>query len=174
MARKAKRPIVKTTLLIVGEGADDEAFINHMKELFFRRQKGNKGPKIESGDGGSAGNIITNALRTFKADEYDCKLFVLDSDLPPNAEDSKKAREGGFDIILWSPQSLEGALLDVLGERVNEHETSQDLKKRLHPRLNGPHTQSRSYAALFPKVVLESTTNSSVVDVRNAISDSNP
>ena len=94
---------------------------------------------------------------------------MLDSDIPPSAAEVKQARSAGYQIILWSPQCLEGALLEVLGERVGEHETSQGLKARLHPRLAGAHTAVAAYAPLFPQAVLDVATNGSVVAVRGLL-----
>lgn len=166
----AKRKIAqKTTLLVIGEGADDRAFITHMKGLFSQRGCGHSA-KIESGDGGSPGNIITTAIRTFRGIDYDRRILVLDSDIPPSRDEVRQANHAGYDVILWSPQCLEGALLDVLGERVGEHETSQMLKRRLHPQLDGPHTASTSYATLFTKPRLEATGNMSVTQVRTVLS----
>ncbi len=167
-----KRKVVVVTLLVVGEGADDKAFIKHIKSLFHSRSRDSKGPKIEAGDGGSADVIITNTLRTFKDTAYNTKLLVLDADLPPSPAKIRAAKENGFHIILWAPQCLEGALLDVLGEPVNTHETSQNLKKRLHPQLPRHHTQPEAYATLFTKPVLETTSNQSVIEVRNIIAQS--
>ncbi|MFL0807998.1 MAG: hypothetical protein K6L60_11995 [Oceanobacter sp.] len=172
MARRKnnkQRTVAETTLLVVGEGADDKAFITHMKGLFYQRQPGQKGPKIEAGDGGSADVIITNSLRTYRNTAYNRKLLVLDSDLPPSSVKAKKAAEAGFGIILWSPECLEGALLDVLEESVNVHETSQNLKVRLHPLLSGSHTDSKAYAKLFPRPVLEKSRNDSVNQVRDML-----
>lgn len=168
--RKQIRKTVSTSLLVVGEGADDKAFIDHMKRFFCPRFCG-RTAKVEAGDGGSAGNIIQNAIRSFKAVDYDKRYLVLDSDLPPTNAEMKKAHQNGYKIILWSPQCLEGALLDVLGERVNDHETSQDLKRRLHPRLDGKHTDMNSYQSLFPEDILATTMNQSVGSVKKVLLD---
>ncbi len=166
--RKTMRKIVSTSLLVVGEGADDKAFIDHMKSIFCPRRCG-RTAKIEAGDGGSAGNIIQNAIRSFKTEDFDKRYLVLDSDVPPTDAEIKKAYHNGYKIILWSPQCLEGALLDVLGERVNTHETSRGLKKRLHPRLDGKHTAASSYKTLFPQAIIESTHNASVTSVKDIL-----
>ena len=39
-ARKGQRNIMRSTLLVVGEGADDRAFITHMKQLYCPRDSG--------------------------------------------------------------------------------------------------------------------------------------
>ena len=166
--RKRLRPMLHSTLLVVGEGADDRAFISHMKQLFCPRGSG-LSVKVESGDGGSAGNIITNAIRSYRDSGYDKRLLLLDADLPPSDADHKRAVAAGYEIILWQPQCLEGALLETLGDRVRGHETSQQLKARLHPRLAGKHTDAASYAVLFPREVLDAAANHSIVALRTLL-----
>lgn len=167
MPRK-QRHVSLTTLLIVGEGSDDKAFIDHVKSLFHQRHSGRK-VTVKAGDGGSPGNIITHASRAYQSEDYNQRYLVLDADIPPTAADEKNARAAGYQIILWRPQCLEGALLDVLGERVHAHETSQALKQRLHPRLAGPHTKPEAYAELFTHQVLAITQNTSVAAVRDLL-----
>nr|WP_298166467.1 hypothetical protein [uncultured Pseudomonas sp.] len=166
--RKRQRALLHSTLLVVGEGADDRAFISHMKQLFCPRGSG-QSVKVESGDGGSAGNIITNAIRSFRDSGYDRRLLLLDADLPPTPQERKRAEQAGYAIILWAPQSLEGALLDALGEAVQPHETSQQLKQRLHPRLAAKHTEAAAYAALFTRELLASTHNRPISQLRRAL-----
>lgn len=173
MARKhthqrRHRQASKTALLIVGEGPDDQAFIKHMHQL-FRSDYTDVKPTIEKQSGGSPGNIITNATRKYGHLAFDQRFLVMDADVPPTQQDRDKASKYGYKIILWSPTCLEGALLEVLGERVIGHETAQQLKNRLHPRLAGNHTQPAAYAVLFPRAVLQASENISVNTVRNAL-----
>lgn len=163
MARKGgnKPALIKATLLIVGEGADDKAFVTHMKNLFCPRGCG-LSVKVEAGDGGSPGNIIANASRSFSSVDYSRRVIILDADIPPSQSEIGEARKKGYEIFLWSPKCLEGALLEVLGERVGQHETSQQLKDRLHPRLKGHHTEYKAYEVLFSKPVLEKAENGSI------------
>ncbi|MDR5899439.1 hypothetical protein QC823_10610 [Halomonas vilamensis] len=173
MARKRisqhrQRQASKTTLLIVGEGADDQAFIKHMHQQLRQRQSGIK-PKIEKQSGGSPGNIIDNATRKYVHQDFDQRFIVLDADVPLSQQERDKARKNGYCLILWAPTCLEGALLEVLGERVGAHETAQQLKNRLHPRLNGNHTQPEAYSELFPGAVLQISGNDSVNTVRSAL-----
>lgn len=167
MPRK-QRHVSLTTLLVVGEGSDDKAFIDHLKNLLVHRGHGRK-VTVKAGDGGSPGNVITHASRAYKAEDYNYRYFVLDADIPPTAADIKNAKAAGYQIILWQPQCLEGALLDVLGERVQPHETSQALKQRLHPRLAAHHTKPEAYASLFTLPVVTTTQNTSVVAVRQLL-----
>jgi len=166
--RKGQRTVMRTTLLVVGEGADDWAFISHMKQLYCPRD-GGRSVKVEPGNGGSAGNVITHAIRAWQSRDYDRRLFLLDADLPPSEAQRKRARAAGYDIILWRPQCLEGALLETLAERVQAHETSQQLKARLHPRLDGGHTEPKAYAQLFTRAVLDADRNAAVAELRGVL-----
>ena len=166
--RKEPRHLIRSTLLVVGEGADDRAFINHLKQLYCPRESG-MSVKIEAGDGGSPGNVIAHAIRKYQGKDYDRRLFLLDADLPPNEAESKRAAKAGYAIILWQPQCLEGALLDALGETVAPHESSQQLKNRLHPRLDGRHTDARAYASLFTRQELDKARNAAVTQVRDVL-----
>tara|TARA_Y100000780_G_scaffold161221_1_gene146109 strand:+ start:2199 stop:2735 length:537 start_codon:yes stop_codon:yes gene_type:complete len=173
MARKRpqqrqRRLASKTTLLIVGEGPDDQAFIKHMHQQFRADNAGVK-PIIEKQSGGSPGNIITNAVRKYGHLPFDQRFFVLDSDIPISQQDHDKARKHGYHIIVWSPVCLEGALLDVLGEKISNDEAAASLKKRLHPLLDGHHTDSKAYQNRFPRAVLEQATNDAVVAVKRAL-----
>jgi len=165
--RKEKQAML-TTLLIVGEGQDDQAVIKHMNQQFKNESAGIK-PSIEKQSGGSPGNIITNAARKYKDSAHDRRYIVLDSDVAIPQQDHDKAKKSGYSLILWKPTSLEGALLDVLQESVLPHETSQRLKARLHPRLDGKPDDPRSYQTLFPKPVLEKSRNDSVNQVRDVL-----
>lgn len=166
--RNRHRQASRTTLLIVGEGPDDQAFIKHMNHQFRADNAGVK-PTIEKQSGGSPGNIITNAARKYDHLPFDQRFLVLDSDIPISQQDHDKAKRHGYRIILWSPVCLEGALLDVLGEKVNDDDASASLKKRLHPLLDGHHTDRKAYRVRFPRGVLERATNESVVAVRKAL-----
>ncbi|MCY0965168.1 hypothetical protein [Parathalassolituus penaei] len=175
MARKKlSRPNKKekqtkfTTLLVVGEGQDDQAVIKHINQE-FREDSAAIKPSIEKQSGGSPGNIITNAARKYEHIAYDKRYIVLDSDVPILQQDHDKARKHGYHIILWRPTSLEGALLDLLNENVLPHETSQQLKTRQHPRLDGKPDEPVSYRSLFPRTVLEQSRNASVNRVRDVL-----
>lgn len=167
-SKSSKRLSSKTTLLIVGEGPDDQAFVRHMNQVFKDESSGIRA-NIHKESGGSPGNIISNTVRKYKNSDFDQRYIVMDSDIEIETASRKKAERHGYTIILWAPHCLEGALLDVLGEAVGRHESSRDLKQRLQPRLSGDHTKAQSYSALFPKPILENTTNSSVVAVKQAL-----
>ncbi|MEE4463299.1 hypothetical protein V2S84_14530 [Azotobacter chroococcum] len=166
--QRKPRHAVLAILLVVGEGADDRAFIAHMKQLFCPRGSGLK-VQVEAGDGGSAGNIISNSIRSYRGAAYDRRILLLDADLPPTEAERKRAEQAGYEIILWQPQCLEGVLLEALDEPVRAHETSQQLKQRLHPRLAGKHTDPAAYAELFTADLLQKASNPALSQLNRAL-----
>lgn len=162
---KSQRHVTKTTLLVVGEGPDDQAFIKHMSQTFRTESKHTRSTIMKE-SGGSPGNIITNTVRKYRDGDYDKRYIVLDSDVPVDSASQKRAKQAGYDIILWSPLCLEGALLDTLNETVQPYETSQQLKQRLQPKLCANHTDPQAYSVLFTKSVLEASHNTSIKKVR--------
>jgi len=166
--RSTVRQAKKTTLLIVGEGPADQAFLKHLHQQ-FRDTDSALRPKIEKQSGGSPGNMLSNAIRKYRNDDYDHRFLVLDSDVVISQQDRDKARQKGYQILLWSPVCLEGALLDLLGEKIGAQETAQQLKARLHPRLSGKASEQRAYQLLFTKEVLEAASNDSINQLRGIL-----
>lgn len=152
MAKKRTRRVVKRTLLVVGEGEAEKAFLQHMKSLF-----GVGDPKVAIKSAGGKGpkNVITEAMSTKDASGYDSAAALLDTDLAwPNAL-VKKAQGKKIQLIGSSP-CLEGLLLDVLGIKRPTPNTSVECKKKFHQILKGKETEKDSYVELFPKEVLNS------------------
>ena len=147
----AKRKVQLATLLIVGEGAHEKAFLNHLRDLFDGRETGQK-VKVQSSDGGSPRDIIKAAIKSRHA-AYDRRIVFMDSDIPLTDVDKSYAQKHKIELILSEPLCLEGMLLDILGKS-----TGNDCyasKRVLHPMLSGPPTKKGSYSILFTKTLLE-------------------
>ena len=169
MKKRRGRRTQLATLIVVGEGPHDQAFINHMKELYDHRETGQK-VKVESADGGSPQDIIRYVVKK-KHIDYDRRVILMDSDIPLQPQDEVEARKSKITIIQSTPHCLEGMLLDILGEKSPVN--SQACKARLHPRLNGSPAAKESYASLFPKPVLDRTPKQQIVELRTIISNGN-
>ena len=146
-----KRKIQLATLLIVGEGAHDKAFLNHLRDLFDGRETGQK-IKVQSADGGSPRDIIKVAIRSRHA-AYDRRIVFMDSDVAVTESDKTYAEKHKIDIILCEPLCLEGMLLEMLGESVPYD--CNACKRILHPKLLDVPTKKESYRELFPQNLLE-------------------
>lgn len=150
MAYKQRR-IVLSTLIIVGEGAHEKAFLSYLKSLYSVNT--NQKVKIDSADGGSPQDIVRTAVKKSKHIEYDRKFILMDSDIVIESVVKKLARDNNITIILSEPLCLEGMLLNILGLSVPD--TSKKCKAILHPQLDGNPADKSSYARLISKDLLE-------------------
>lgn len=167
-----RRQVRRTTLLAVGEGPHDQAFLEHMKGLYDSRDN-NQQVTIKAADGGSPGDILRTVLKRYQHADYDRRIILLDADVAIPDEVSARARREQITLLLSEPLCLEGMLLDVLHEKVPG--TSQECKRKLQPRLDGPPTEKRSYARLFPRPLLDETPKATIGALRqlmqNAVVD---
>ncbi|ERS87945.1 hypothetical protein [Halomonas sp. PBN3] len=150
-------------MLVVGEGAHERAFLEHMKQLYDRRDNQQR-LTVKSADGGSPGDVLRVVRKRYQHIDYDRRVILLDADvsIPRQVEDD--ARRLGIVLLLSQPLCLEGMLLDVLGQRVPG--TAKACKSCLHPQLAGLPTERSSYATLFPSAVLDATTKPAIVELR--------
>lgn len=167
MPKRKPRRVQLTTLLVVGEGASETAFVKYMKSLFCSRSSG-KRITVQSGDGGSPMDLVKETINKSRHIGYEKRYVFLDEDIPISQQVRDKARRAKIELIVSSPICLEGMLLDVLGESVPVVDSGA-CKARLHPMLSGPFTSKASYASLFSKELLEQTTNVAIVTLRTLI-----
>lgn len=163
------RKVKLATLLLVGEGAHEKAFLQHMKSIYDGEN--NQAVKVDAVSGGSPIEMIDDTLRKYNHAEYDRKVILLDGDVTIRQQDRDKARKHKVELIVSEPVCLEGMLLDVLGHKVPEFSSAIDCKKRLHPLLASEPTKSVSYEKCFPKDVLDSTTKEQIVRLIKLISN---
>lgn len=160
MAKKNKKVVV-STLIIIGEGACEKAFLGHLKQLFSNNT--NQKVKVDSADGGSPYDIVNTTVKKTRHIAYDKKYILMDSDIVIDEKTKKLARENNIHIIESIPHCLEGMLLDVLGQKIPL--TSSQCKNLLHPQLSGSPTDKDSYNSLFTKNVLENSNVSSIKEL---------
>ncbi|EMP5259695.1 RloB domain-containing protein [Klebsiella pneumoniae] len=149
--RKVVRRSVTKTLLLVGEGHAEKAFLSHLKSLF---SNGSFKVSIVTAGGKGPEHVMSHAISCKRCDGYDFVIVLLDTDIVWPKENIRKATSAGINLIGSDP-CLEGLLLDVLGRKKGT--TNQSCKDLLHPLLNGPCTERDSYATLFTADVLDST-----------------
>lgn len=152
MPRRTRKPLL-STLIIVGEGPVEKAFLSYLKEL-YSQNTGQK-VKVDAADGGSPENIVRTTIGKTKHADYDRKFILMDSDIEVSAKVHAMARKAGIEIIQSEPHCLEGMLLNLLGQKVPA--TSQKCKDLLHPMLSGPATSKDSYKSLITKQLLDAS-----------------
>ncbi|MEK0168893.1 RloB domain-containing protein [Pseudescherichia vulneris] len=157
MAKKQiKRRAVSKTLLLVGEGHAEKAFLSHLKSLF---STGEFKVSIVTAGGKGPEHVITHAMSCKKCDGYDFVIVLLDTDLNWPKAYVKKAISAGL-CLIGSEPCLEGLLLEILNKCKGD--SNKSCKALLHPLLSGPCTDRDSYADLFTLDMLSKTTNKQV------------
>ena len=152
MAKKTRRTLL-STLIIVGEGIQEKAFLSYLKGLYAVNT--NQKVKVDSADGGSPEDIVRTAVKKSKGIAYDRKFILMDSDITIDEKTKKLAQKNNITLILSEPLCLEGMLLHLLGLKVPE--SSKKCKSLLHPKLDGKPTEKQSYEKLITKELLESS-----------------
>ena len=149
MARKQHQ--VRKTLLVVGEGDSEEAFLKHLRELYCSGGAG-VAVTVRNAHGKGPENVIDHAARQARIYSYDARAALLDTDIPWTDKLKKEARKAKVDMIGSTP-CFEGLLLAILGK----HPASQcaDCKKAISLLLGVDLTERQSYAKHFPKAVLD-------------------
>ena len=145
---KIKR-VARKTLLVIGEGAHELAFLKHLKAIFGSSELE---ITIDASNGGSPYDVINTAVKYRHGATFDRRAVLLDSDIVLTAQATKLAQSHGVEVIQSSPVCFEGMLLQILDR--TPPQTSPLCKAELHPLLNGHPTQMASYAELFDWSVL--------------------
>lgn len=164
MAKKQRRSLL-STLIIVGEGAHEKAFLSHLKSL-YAANTGQK-VKIDSADGGSPQDIVRTAVKKSRHIDYDRKFILMDSDIAVDDATIRMAKDNNITIILSEPLCLEGMLLDFLGLSVPA--TSKKCKSLLHPKLDGNPAEKSSYTSLINKGLLENSDKKQIILLLNIL-----
>jgi len=166
MARKLRRALL-STLIIVGEGIHEKAFLSYLKSLYSANT--NQKVKVDSADGGSPEDIVRTAVKKSKGIAYDKKFILMDSDIEINDKTKKLAKENNITLILSEPLCLEGMLLRLLN--ISVPDSSKKCKALLHPKLDGKPTDRKSYENLITKEILENSKIEQIVLIIKILSN---
>ncbi len=149
----------KTTVLMVGEGPKDKAFLRHLQDIYVSRD-GDIAVKIECASGGSPRSIVEKAIRLRGARDYDKCVVLIDQDrvLEDDRELRKRMKEHPPIQIIWIKPCMEGLLLEILKyPDFSRHNVSSSFCKsqfRLHIPIDRQ-TEKLSYMRLFPKATID-------------------
>ncbi len=139
----------KPTVLFVGEGKTEVAFIKHLKALYQAER--NPPVKVDTQDGHDAGRVLRTALKRSETEARDAIVCLYDLDKALPVGDLKKAKAKKF-VLIGAQPCIEGFMLDILG-KARPHQT-RGCKHKMHPFLGGKETDPKSYA-LFTRELLE-------------------
>ena len=152
-ARKQMPPgrVLRKTLLIVGEGDAEEAFLKHLKALFVGRTGGIE-VKVGNARGKGARNVINHARKQWASIAYDqvAVLFGTDTDWSPEVE--KLARDAGIVVLACTP-CLETELPILAGKPGPER--TPEAKRSFHKAFNTDAHRPALYPDAFPLALLK-------------------
>jgi hypothetical protein len=154
------------TLLIVGEGFHEEAFLKHVKLMFVARGCGLV-VRIKNAKGRGARHVIEKAIALSNNADYDNVAALFDTDQDWSKEVDALAERNNI-TTLTSDSCLEAMLLRAL--KLDCKGNSNLLKKRLAKQLNGDAGASESYARCFTRDVLEKTKESTILTLIELLS----
>lgn len=151
--RKFRR--TKKTVLIVGEGPTEKAFLQHIKQLYITREM-DIAVKVECGSGGAPRSVVERAVRLKGSRSYDKCFVLVDADLPfePDSELEKRMRKKPRVEMLKATPCIEGLMLAILKHpKFSQTKTSSNDCKQMFDKYVSQHkkTDKRSYESIFPK-----------------------
>lgn len=141
----------KTTVLIVGEGDTEKAFLDHLKSHYVTRGCG-VSAAIRNAHGKGPENVVDVAIRHARGADYTLVAVLMDTDLPWSPALRKLARTKKVCLIGASP-CCDGLLLSILDEPVPEE--SAQCKTKLIERLGKRPVIAEAYRNDFTKVLLD-------------------
>ncbi|MDD5000445.1 MAG: RloB domain-containing protein [Thiomonas arsenitoxydans] len=141
--RHPNRPQYRT-LLLVGEGETEQAFLQHVKALYVQRGSGLR-VTVRCAHGKGAGHVVDYAIRQ-RIHQFDQVAVLLDTDDGWSAAVQKRAQEKRIHVLKSEP-CIEAMLLRAIGQSANG--SAKDLKARLAPFVLGDALDPRHYGAHF-------------------------
>lgn len=152
---------VQRTLLIVGEGADEMAFLTHVKGLFITRGCG-LSVKIKNAQGKGAKHVVEWTIRQKAIAAYDTVAVLVDTDTDWSDSVSRLATKKKIRLLLSDP-CFEALMMRILKEDPNGDAST--LKKRFAPFVKDDGTQSENYMRYFGRDrLLESRAHVQTID----------
>lgn len=133
------------TLLIVGEGYDEVAFLHHLKQLYVPRGCG-LSVTIKNARGKGALHVIEWTGGQIANADYDTVAALLDTDTGWDAKAEKLARRKKI-LVLKSEPCFEAMMLRLISKPVVGD--AHTLKKQFAPFVKNDATQREHYALHF-------------------------
>jgi hypothetical protein len=161
MVSRPRQPFrrTKTTILIVGEGPTEKAFLQYLKDMYITREM-DIAVKVECGSGGSPRSVVEKAVRLKGSRAYDKCFVLVDADLSfePDGELERRMHKKPHIEMLNATPCIEGLLLAILDSDFSQQATTSDESKRIFETKYLPEykkTDKCSYERRFSRRVIE-------------------
>ncbi len=139
------------TLLIVGEGYHEEAFLSYVKKLYAPRGCG-LSVTIKNARGKGAQHVIEWTIRQIANTDYDMAAALLDTDTDWSEAIAKRAKIKKIQVLKSEP-CFEALMLRLLD--INPVGDAKALKKQFAPFVNHDATQCDHYKIHFTEARLQ-------------------
>ena len=150
----AKHSLRKTnrTVLIVVEGETEEAFVTHLKSLYFNRGM-RLSVRIRNAYGHGPQGVIDKLWSSVaQREDFAHRIAVLDGDIPLKATEEKWLRQAKIETIVSIP-AIEATLLAILGKQAPD--ITDACKNELQKQAQGDQTDAYYYKKYFAVETLE-------------------
>lgn len=117
------RHFVRQTVLLVGEGYAEVAFIEHLKALYVPRGCG-IALTVKNARGKGALHVVEVAIRQSRNAAFDVRAVLLDTDTDWNEKTQAMARKAKVQVVPCRP-CLEAMLLALHGETAQSKSSAQ-------------------------------------------------
>jgi hypothetical protein len=143
---QANRPRIQNkTVLIVGEGADEKAFLDYLKSELNSRGDG-LSITTKNAKGKGAQGVIDWTIRQASHAQYDTVAALFDTDQDWSTEVEAKAKKNKIKLLKSDP-CFEAMMLRLLG--ITPHFNPKHLKSQFSPFVKDDATLKENYALNF-------------------------
>jgi hypothetical protein len=145
----------KRTVLLVGEGLMEWAFLRHVVQTFHNRC-GPVAARPDNAHGGSPETVIQTARKLLRQRAFDVCVILMDTDVQWPASRPSHIGRTRVEYLAAAP-CLEGLLLRIAGHLgITTSSTVDDCKRTLYDNyVDWKHrTESKAYAKAFSKDLL--------------------
>ena len=152
--RKPRQP--NWTVLAIGEGETEKAFLQFLKGLYNKREAGIS-IKVNYAGGGDPECVIDHAVK-MNPKNYNRAFVLLDKDLPCRQTYLKKARTNKLELI-WCIPCIEGLFLKILETAFDASvKTTADCKRLFEGKYLSENEKldPEKYAKIFSHGFIES------------------
>ena len=143
---------VARTVLLVGEGDSEVAFLQHLKALYVTRGCG-VAVTIKNARGKGAAHVVDVAVRQSRNAAFDVKAVLLDTDTDWNDKTRTTARKAKVLVVASNP-CLEALLLTAHGHPVTG-KSAANLKHEFSVRFGAAAFEPKVYQRHFPREFIE-------------------
>lgn len=142
---------VRKTVLVVGEGDTEVAFLKHLRTVYCANNQG-AAVTVSNAHGKNPLHVIETVKRYSRSMAFDRKVALLDTDVAWSPAVQKEIRLAKICAIGTKP-CIEGLYLAILGRKIPL--TTQQCKEAASMHIAADLLDWHAYAPLFSKEILE-------------------